>query len=367
MRNFPGATSHRSLSANPASTARAAAGALALVLTAACDLPTAAPIVEQRWVVPGETSRIAVATLLPSGVSITPDSSGFTLTADAASVARPLSMDCALCVTGNGITGPKPALVVNASMASVLASDISSATLTGGSLALSVTNNYTFDPLRPNGNAAPYGSAVVTVSNGLTVLGKVTLDGSNHALVANGGKLDLNIPLSGGISGSTPVSVSIQVNSPEGSPVTMDASRTITASAAPKNLIVANALVAVGGRTLSSTSDIDFSDVGDGIADRMQKGALLLSIDNPFAVTSALSVKLTPEGGETIIKSVPLATGKSTQTIDFSKEELKRLLGHKVHVTISGLANATSGPVVVSPKQAVVVTTRFDLTLSVGG
>ena len=343
------------------------AGAVALLSTAACDMPTAAPIVEQRWVVPGETSRIAVATLLPSGVSILPDSSGFTLSAAMATVARPLSADCALCVSGNGLTGPKPALLVNASMSSVLASDISSATLTGGSLAFSVTNNYNFDPLRPNGNAAPYGSAVITVSNGLTVLGTMTLDGSAHALAANGGKLDVNIPLLGGISGSTPVSVSIAVNSPEGAPVLMDASRTISASAIPQNLKVANALVSVAGRTLSSSSDIDFSDVGDGIADRTQKGALLLAIENPFAVTSALTVKLQPQGGDLIVKSVPLGTGNTTQTIEFTKDELKKLFGHNVHVTISGLANSASGPVSVTPRQAVVVKTRFDLTLSVGG
>lgn len=334
---------------------------------AACDLPTSAPIIEQRWIVPGETSRIAVASLLPAGVTILPDSSGFTVTAGAANVARPLSADCSLCVTGNGFTALKPAMVINASMFSSLASDISSATLTGGSLALSVTNNYTFDPLRPNGSVGPFGTAVITVSNGATILGTSTLDGSAHVLPANGGKLDVNIPLAGGISGSTPVSVTISVNSPQGADVIMDASRTMTANATPVNLKVANAVISVAGRTLSSTSDIDFSDVGDGIADRSQKGALLLNIDNPFAVTSSLNVKLQPEGGELIVKSVPLGTGKSTQSIDFSREELKKLFGHKVHVTISGLANGSAGPVTVTPKQAVVVTTRFDLTLSVGG
>ena len=343
------------------------AGAVALISPVACDLPTAAPIIEQRWIVPGETSRIAVATLLPAGVSILPDSSGFTVSAAMATVARPLSADCSLCVAGNGFTGLKPAMVINASMSSSLASDISAATLTSGSLALSVTNNYTFDPLRPNGNAGPYGTAVITVSNGLTVLGTMTIDGAAHALAANGGKLDLSIPLSGGISGATPVSVTMSVNSPEGTAVTMDASRTISANATPTNLRVTNALISVTGRTISSTSDMDFSDVGDGITDRATKGALLLAIDNPFAVTSSLSVKLQPEGGELIVKTVPLGTGKTTQTIDFTREELKKLFGHNVHVTISGLANAAAGPISVSPKQAVVVTTRFDLTLSVGG
>lgn len=342
-------------------------GASAVLGAAACDLPTAAPIIEQRWIVPGEVSRITVASLLPSGVSILPDSSGFTLSGDMATIARPLSADCAICAEGNGFVGTKPALVVNASMSSSLASDISAATLTGGTLALNVTNNYNFDPLRPNGNVAPFGTATVTVSNGTTVLGSTVIDGATQSLAANGGKLSLNIPLAGGISGSTPVSVVVTVNSPEGDPVTMDASRTISANAKPTNLKISSAVVAIAGRSLTSTSNVDFSDVGDAISDRTQKGALLLDIQNPFAVTSALRVTLKPDGDSAIVKSVALAAGNTTRQIDFTKEELKRLFGHNVTVTISGPAEAASGTVTISPKQAVVVKTRFDLTLSVGG
>lgn len=341
--------------------------ATALVSAAACDLPTAAPILEQRWIVPGETSRITVASLLPSGVSILPDSSGFTLSGDMATIARPLSADCAICIEANGNVGTKPALVVNASMSSSLASDISAATLTAGSLALNVTNNYNFDPLRPNGNVAPFGTATITVSNGATVLGTMQVDGATQSLPANGGKFSLNIPLAGGISGSTPVSVTVTMNSPEGSPVTMDASRTIAANATPTNLKISSASISVAGHTLSSTSTIDFSDVGDAIAGRAQKGALLLDIQNPFAVTSALRVKLQADGDSAIVKSVALGTGNTTRSIDFSKEELKRLFGHNVTVTITGPAEAALGTVIVSPKQAVVVKTHFDLTLSVGG
>lgn len=342
-------------------------GALALAALSGCDIPTSAPAVEQRWVVPGETSRIAVASLLPTGVSILADSSGFTLNADMATVTRLLSDDCTECVAGNGLMGTKPAVLVRASMSSSLASDISSATLTSGSLAMNVTNNYNFDPLRPNGDAAPYGTATITVTNGDVVLGTMTIDGATQALPANGGTMSVNIPLAGGISGATPVSVTMAVNSPEGSPVTMDASRTISVNATPTNLRVSNAQVLVAGRTLSSTSEVDFSDIGDGIADRTQRGALLLDIQNPFLVTSALTVRLSPDSGAAIVKALALGTGNTNRTIEFTKDELKRLFGRKVTITISGPADASSGVISISPKQAVVVKTRFDLTLSVGG
>ena len=341
--------------------------ASALAGLAACDLPTSAPILEQRWIVPGETSRITVASLLPDGVSILPDSSGFTLTAGMATIARPLSDDCAMCVQGNGFLGTKPALIVNASLSSSLAADISAATLTGGSLMLNITNNYTFDPLRPNGNAAPFGTATITVSNAGAVLGRMTLSGASQSLTANGGKLSLNIPLAGGISGSTPVSVTVSMNSPEGTAVTMDASRTINANATPTNLKISSALISVAGRTLTSTSDVDFSDISETISDRAEKGALLLDIQNPFNVTSTLRVTLSPDNDTPIVKSVALATGTTARTIEFTKDELQRLFGHNVSVTISGPAQSASGTVTVTPTQAVVVKTRFDLSLSVGG
>ena len=341
--------------------------AVALAALTGCDIPTAAPIVEQRWVVPGETSRITVASLLPTGVSILPDSSGFTLNADMAAVTRLLSDDCAECVIGNGLMGTKPAVLVRASMLSALASDISAATLTSGSLAMNVTNNYTFDPLRPNGNAAPYGTATITVSNGATILGTMIIDGATESLPANGGVLTVNVPLAGGISGATPVSVAMSVNSPEGTAVMMDASRTIALNARPTNLRVSNAWISVAGRTLHSTSEMNFSEVGDGISNRAQRGALLLNIENPFLVTSALSVRLSPDSGAAIVKTVALGTGSTTRSIEFTKAELNRLFGRKVRITISGPADASSGIINVSPKQAVVVKTRFDLTLSVGG
>lgn len=341
--------------------------ATAFISISACDIPTSAPILEQRWIVPGETSRITVASLLPSGVSILPDSSGFTLSGAMATIARPLSDDCAECVQGHGALRAKPALTVNASLLSALAADVSAATLTGGTLMLNITNNYNFDPLRPNGNVAPFGTATITVSNGGVTLGTMVLNGASQSLAANGGKLALNIPLAGGVSGSTPVSVAVTMNSPEGTEVTMDASRTIDANATPMNLKVSSAQISVAGRTLTSSSDVDFSDISEAISDRTSKGSLLLDMQNPFNVTSNLRVTLTPDGGDAIVKSVALATGNTTRAIDFTKEELKLLFGHNVQVSITGPAQSTSGTVMVSPTQAVVVKTRFDLSLSVGG
>lgn len=349
---------------------RTLALAMPLALLAACGLPTEvpkAPILDLRWVVPSQTTRITVANLLPSGVTILPDSSGFTVSAAIASVTRTLSLDCSACVATNGLIAPKPAFVATPSTTTSVPADISSATLTGGTLQVVFNHNYTFDPLRPSvAPASAKGYAVITVSNGTSVIGRDSIDGATTALPANT-PLTRSIPLSGTISGSSPVTVSVSLKSPLGDPVLIDASRTMSVTATPTNLKVASANVAVVNRQVNSSSTFDLAGVDSTIINHVQSGSLLLAMVNPFTVTGTLTAKLTPQGGATITKTVALATGSSTARIDFSNAELKSLLGHSVALTYTGAVNSTAGTVNVSPKQAVIVTTRLDITLEVGG
>jgi hypothetical protein len=336
----------------------------------ACGLPTEvpkAPILDVRWVVPTQSSRITVASLLPSGVSILQDESGFTVAVPNAIVTRVLSQDCSTCVASNGLTAPKPAFVAFAGLSTALPTEITSSALVGGTLQVVMSHNYTFDPLRPN--AAPSGArgyAVITVSNGTTVIGKDSIDGATTAFSPNTA-VTRSIPLTGAITGSAPVTASVVVNSPLGDPVLIDASRTLTATSSAVGLKVASANVTVAGRQFNSTSSIDLAGVGNTVTDHVQSGSLLLTLANPFAVTSTLTVKLTPEGGATITRIVPLPAGNSTSRIDFSAAELKSLLGHKVSVAYTGAVTPTATSVTVSPRQAVIITTRLDITLEVGG
>jgi hypothetical protein len=341
-----------------------------LAFLVACGIPTEAPkspILDLRWVVPSQSTRITVSNLLPSGVTITPDSSGFTVSAASASVTRILSQDCSACVATNGLVAAKPAFVATASTTTSLPTDISSATLTGGTLQVVFNHNYTFDPLRPSvAIAAPKGYAVITVSNGTSVIGKDSIDGATTALPANT-PLTRSIALSGTISGSSPVTVSVSLNSPVGDPALIDASRTISVTATPTNLKVASANVAVVGRQVNSSSTFDLSGVDSTVTNHVQVGSLMLTIVNPFTVTGTLTAKLTPQGGATISKTVVLTAGSGTAKLDFTNAELKSLLGQSVMLTYSGAVNSTAGAVNVTPKQAVVVTSRLDITLQVGG
>jgi hypothetical protein len=340
-----------------------------LALLAACGLPTEVPktpIIDVRWVVPSQSTRITVANFLPNGVTVLADNSGFTISVPSASVTRTLAQDCAACVAANGATVPKPAFVATATMTSPVPADISSATLTGGTLQVVVTNGYNFDPLYPNPTAGtPTGFAIITVSNGGTVIGKDSVNGATTRLPA-GGSLTRSIALAGNISGSSPVTVSMSLTSPAGEPILINTSRSISVTATPANLKVASANVIVANRQVNSASTIDLADVDSTIINHVKDGSIQLTMVNPFNVTGTLTVKLTPQGGATITKTVPLAVNTSTTIVTLQGSELRSLLGHSVTISYTGTVNAP-GVVNITPTQAVVVTTRLDINLEVGG
>ena len=197
---------------------------VALAALAACEIPTAIPQVDERFIAPPQSTTIGVASLLPAGVRLTPDSSAFIVDLPRASLARPLSADCPACAASNGTSVAKPAFVATVALSAALPADIVSAELTAGGVQLVVQNNYTFDPLRPSATAR--GFVVVTVMNGAVVLGRDSVNGATAALPA-GGTLVRNIALSGVINGSSPVTVTLRLVSPAGDPVQMDAGRTL--------------------------------------------------------------------------------------------------------------------------------------------
>ncbi len=348
-----------------------ATSAIALLSAVACGIPTSvpdAPIVDVRWVVPAQSARFAVDNLLPTGVTIiASDSSGFNIAAAPASVTRLLSQDCSACVALNGLTAPKPAFVATANATTNLPAEIASATVIGGSLQVQVTNGYTFDPLRPNPTAgSPNGYAIITISSGSSVIGRDSINGDSTSLAA-GSTLTRNIKISGPITGAAPLSIAMSMTSPTGEPRFIDASKTIIVTSTPSGIKVANVTINVSNKSVSSTSSSDLSTVDSKIIDHVQSGALIVSLANPFTVAGNLTVKLTPQGGATITKSIPLVAGNSTPApIAFTQAELKSLLGHKVDIAYTGTVNSPT-PVNVSPKQVVVVTTKLDLSVQLGG
>lgn len=342
---------------------RLLAASSALLVLAACEYPTSAPQLDTRWIVPAPGATISVASLLPAGVAIKPDSSAFTVSVAGITVSRALSQDCAQCVAANGTTVPKPAFTAVASSSTSLPGQIASATLATGALQLSVLNNYNFDPIRPA--AGTYGYAVITVTNNGVLIGKDSVNGATTAM-APGSTLGRSIPLTGTVTGSAPVVVTVTINSPAGDPITMDASRTIVVSAVPTNISAASASVNVSNQTISTNTTIDLSGIDSSITRHVTGGSLLLHVVNPWNVTGTLTVTFTPQGGAPITKSLTLAAGTTDRTVSFTQAEIQALLGSRVTIGFNGPVSA-AGAVAVTPKQVVAVTTKLDLNVHIGG
>lgn len=354
-----------SASARPRARWRLGVGSIAVLSAlAACEFPTAVPQVDQTWMVPPQTTTIALANLLPAGVRILADSSAFALDVAPVSTSRALSADCSACAAANGTTVAKPAFVATVTATAALPAGFAAATLASGTLQLAVTNNYTFDPIRPSATARGY--VVTTVANGATIIGRDSVDGATTALPP-GATLTRSIALSGAISSASPVTVTITINSPAGDPVTMDASRTIAVTATPANLVVPTASVSVVNRPISASATADLRNIDSTITNHVTGGSLLLGVVNPFAVGGTITVLVSAPNVATITKTAQLAPGTTTDTLSLSQGELMPLFGHVVTMSFSGPVSGTNGAVAVAPRQAVVVTTHFVVTLHTGG
>ncbi|HEY2379139.1 MAG TPA: hypothetical protein VGH98_24370 [Gemmatimonadaceae bacterium] len=348
-----------------------------LAVVSACEVPTKLPIWDQTWVIPGDSTRVSVSELLPKSGEITVSTSGgqpvFALSVAApAAISRSLGQVCGACTAANGMTVPKPAFSISDSTAVALPTDLVAATIVSGGFTYTITNNFSFDPIRPSAAGAPYGYFVIRVMNGATLVALDSVDGSTLGIGKNGATLQRPLPLNVGggslsITSATPVEVYLTLNSPQGDPVTINTSQSFSVAIQPAPIALSQAQVQMSNQTINAAqTTVDLSSVSDqSIVNRVQGGALHLNIDSPFGVQGTLTATFSVPGGAQIVKSIPLTTA-ATQTLDvpLTAAELRSLLGHTADLTVSGSVNSPSGSVTLTPTQVLRVTSTFQITLS---
>ena len=336
---------------------------VALTLALGCDVPTALPTYQTLWSVPAKSTTISVNSLLPAQVTPTADNSAFqvALAPSSATITRSLTQDCAACVLANGLTIPKPPFSGSGSTTFAFPAAVSNATLVRDTLTATVTNGFNFDPLRPSASARGY--LILTVQNGANVVGRDSVDGATTPLPASA-TLVRKVPLSGTISAAGGLQVGMQLMSPAGDPVIIDASRTITVSGSAGTVFVSQAQVNVANQNVSAApSTLNLAGVDSSITRRAGGATLELTLTNPFSVSGNLNV--TFSGQTPITKSVALAGGTTTPSVTFTESEIRSLLGQNVTMTVAGTVSGSN--VTVKPGQAVSVSSRLVLTVNVGG
>ena len=340
---------------------RGVAAALAVVSLGACDFPTELPIFEPRLVVEAERTTLTVGQLLPSSVSI--QGANFALSVGASTpVPRRLDQICPPCAVFSGQTVPKPPFEATITASTTIPADVRTAALVSGNIVVSINNQFSFDPIRPG--PVP-GSVRILIRNGTTVVADTTISGASHSIPARTPNTPFTIRARPGtLTGSSPITVDLTLNSPAGDPVPISGSDSFTITATPQNFLISTATVGVTNKTVNAAAvTLDLEDIDEDFVDRVKQGALVLEINNPFGVTGTLNVTFNTPG--IAPKSVVLgSTNPSTQRIEFTGAELRQLLGKSVQMNISGPVSGPAGGVTVTPTQVLTVTSKLDLILT---
>ena len=345
---------------------RKTATALLFLGLAACEFPTEPPRWEQTWVVPGEEVSVSVAELLPTGIFISADSSAFVTTAPAASLQFSLANLCgSTCDPLNGQLAPKPAFSDTFSTTTTLPADLVSAELVGGSFSTSLTHNFNFDPLRPTDDpAGPFGYIVAEIRSAGAVVAYDSIDGADQDF-PTGSTLNPSLAIQP-VTIDNLLTIEIRISSPDGDPVVIDTSDSLSVSVAPSAVEIGEATVSVGTVTLDSTSTaVDFG-VDSASVERIQSGALRFDISNPFTVTGSLDLTF---GGITpaIQRTLTLQEGTYEERVDFTGDELRSILGSEtVELFTSGSVTATGGTLTITPTQALTLNNEFELVVLIG-
>lgn len=340
---------------------------MGLFLATGCDIPTAPPVLDQRWIIPAEETRFGVGDLLPAEVTISADSSAFLVDFDPINFAASLADLCAGCALADGLTVPKPAFVGAVQSSIGLPAEVASIGVESGSVTIDVMNGFNFDPIRPGGGN--FGSVLLTitdVADGDTV-GTAVVDGAVTAFPA-ATTLQVDVPLMA-VSVDGSLQATITLDSPAGDPVTVDANGSLAIDAAPNAIRVSDVDVDVSGEavTLDEVS-LSLDDVGEEIRDRIMSGALIVEVQNPFAVGGDFQIDLDGPTIAPIQKSVVIGADPEVEVdVDFTQNEIQSLLGSP-SVSLSGGATIDSGAGVinVTPGQELLVRTWIDFELRIG-
>jgi hypothetical protein len=362
-----------------ASAARTSArlGILLLAGLAACDVPTKLPSWDQTWLIPGDSTRVAVSELLPKSGELTVSTSGgqpvFALNvATPAGISRSLGQVCSACAAANGTTVPKPAFSAVDSTGIALPADLVAATIVSGGLGYTITNGFGFDPIRPSAAGAPYGYFVIRIMNGTTLVAIDSVNGADLAIGKNGATLQRALPLnvgagSLGITAASPLEVYVTLESPAGDPTTMNSNQSFSVTVQPAPIGLSQAQVNLANQQISAAqTSVDLSSVSDqALINRVQAGTLHLTINSPFGVQGTLTATFAAPGAAPIVKTIPLTTAtQQTPDVSLTASELRTLLGHTATLTVSGTVNSPTGTVTLTPTQVLSVASTFEIILS---
>jgi hypothetical protein len=335
----------------------------ALMGAGGCDIPTAPPRVESRFVIPGEAAAMRVSELLPASVTV--ENGNFRLQVSTATLpGRSLGEFCgSMCMMFEGLTVPKPAFTDSMAALLHMPADVGSAELASGVVTVTLSHDFGFDPIRPAG-ATTVGALTLTVRSDGRVVGTTTVTDP----FPSGNTVERTIPLSPGTV-TTGLSVTAALSSPASLvPVTIRNAARLSGSAVPGPIDISEARVIVTERPINVQAvTLDLTEIDGALSERVKSGAVVMRLNNPFDVQHTAPLELRIAGPDVdVVKLVQLSPGQTTQRVEFTREQIRSLLGHSVTMLLTGRIAGTNGPVRVQPHDEVKVQTTLDLVIELG-
>ena len=326
------------------------------VLLPGCEIPTDVPIIEQRWQIPVEETTLGVDELLPNGVVV--NGSDFDVSVDPVATSQTLGDLCGIaCTLVNNQVVPVPAFGGSFASSQSLPDDVVSATISGGSIEVEITNGFTFDPLLGGG------TITVDLTNGVGggSLGQITLDGTTDVMAPGSTVTDTLTLVSGTLDG--PLAATTTVNIVGGQVALVRVADALSVAATANAVLVSEVVVDVPSQTVTfDPVDIDVEDIDEDITRRIEQGTIILEVNNPFAVSFSGNVVIGPTSKPFSIAG----SGPSTVELAYSGDELRLFLG-RPGITFSGSGTATGVAVTITPGQELTIEATLDVTIEIGG
>ena len=330
-------------------------GALGLLALPGCEFPSTAPTWTTNWEVQVDSSSLNVASFLPANLANSAADTTFIVTVpNPGAVSQTLG---ALCGASCSAVATIPIPAFNNAGAPVsgtfsLPSSVVSATLKGGSIDVTLTNGFSFDPLRPSGAGGPFGSIRLLVTSGGTTVADTTLSGA-ALILATGVPVTARIALRPVVVTGT-LSYAVTVTCPgSASTATINpaAAFQVNPVVVPGSLKVRSASVTVTAQSFSDSSGaIDLSNTSLDVS-QLKGAGLVLNVVNPLQVGGSLNLSLTAPGAPTVMKGftltaapAPGVSSTSNIVVSYAAAEFAPFIG-KTGVRIKLAGNVTgTGP-----------------------
>ena len=343
-----------------------AVGALLILATTACDLPSEAPSWDTRWIVRADSTRIGIGELLPDRINLNDAGDLFSVQVDPTSLSWTLLELCPPCAGLDGQTVPKPPFQGSVSESADFPSDVVTIQVRSGSVVARVTNGFPFDPLRPTAGA--FGMLTATLLDGAgRFLDSVVLSGTATAFPSGG---TVTVPLDvGSVGVSDRFTVTISIDSPAGDAAMIDITDRLMVEVLPQIVLLESADVRIPTDSVTvDPVELGLEDMDEEVVDRVESGALLLDVRNPFQISVSLTLLISGSTFTPISKPIDVSPGQGDVRVELSGAELRSFLGAP-DATFSGVGTVTTAAGVqrVTPLQGVDIIARLDLTLRIGG